>query len=154
MKNFKDTTSISTGDDCENAVIVGPKTYMSFPLNMRPLPGRINVVVASRPGFDPGNKDVTVVSSLNGALEILYKNPKVGKIFVCGGAELYNEAFVHPDLSVVYHTVMHTVPSSKCDTFVDLSLLQKRFGAAGLYYHGDIQEESGVKFSFDVWGVD
>src|SRR5262245_1248967 len=68
-------------------IIMGRHTYESIG---RPLPGRRNIVVSSRPDYAPAGVDV--VPSWRAALERVRGEPEV---FVIGGAVLYRHALPH-----------------------------------------------------------
>jgi dihydrofolate reductase len=86
MKHFKKAT---TG----HAVVMGRKTWESLPPRFRPLPDRTNIVV-SRTIAEVG--DYTQAFSF---AECLEQGPKAGidKLYVIGGARLYEEAMLHAD---------------------------------------------------------
>jgi len=77
-------------------IIMGRKTYESIG---RPLPGRRNIVVSSRPGFAPVG--VEVVPSWKAALACV---PDDDEVFVIGGATLYQKAL--PDVDRMYLTLV------------------------------------------------
>lgn len=97
MKFFRDVTSKSR-DGHVNAVIMGRNTWDSIPAKFRPLPGRLNVVL-SRNFENKTENGVFLSNSMDSALQVLqkpgflYENQKIDKIFVIGGAQVYN-AFV------------------------------------------------------------
>ena len=65
-------------------IIMGRRTWDSLG---KPLPGRENIVISRRPGFDaPG---ASVASSLEGAIALCAGESVV---FVIGGAEIYKQA--------------------------------------------------------------
>lgn len=69
-------------------VIMGRKTWESLP--RKPLSNRLNIVVSSKFQYDPDpiKNPHFVVNSLRGALELVAAE----KVFVIGGAKLYEEA--------------------------------------------------------------
>ena len=72
---------------------MGRATWESLPAAVRPLPGRHNVVLTRRPGWQaPGAE---VCGSLAAALD------RAGDVWVVGGASVYAEALPHADLVVV-----------------------------------------------------
>lgn len=78
LQRFKDLTM-------HYSVLMGRKTWESLPTAVRPLPGRVNVVVTRQVGWTaPG---AVVVHSVEEALEVL---KYVGRVFVIGGAELFS----------------------------------------------------------------
>jgi dihydrofolate reductase len=89
-------------------IIMGRKTYESIG---RPLPGRRNIVVSSRPDFSPPG--IEVVPSWETALERVRGEPEV---FVIGGAVLFRNAF--PDASRLYLTLVKGEVQG--DTFFEL----------------------------------
>jgi dihydrofolate reductase len=79
-----------------HAVIMGRRTWESLPPRFRPLPGRRNLVVTRRAGFDaPGAE---TVGSLDAALQRLAGEPRA---FVIGGAQLYAQALPRVDEMVL-----------------------------------------------------
>lgn len=67
-------------------VIMGRRTWESLPLRFRPLPGRRNLVLSRRPGYDAPGAEVVV--SLAEALHRVGDGPA----WVIGGAAPYAEA--------------------------------------------------------------
>eukprot|EP00672_Neobodo_designis_P021290 CAMPEP_0174842900 /NCGR_PEP_ID=MMETSP1114-20130205/10188_1 /TAXON_ID=312471 /ORGANISM="Neobodo designis, Strain CCAP 1951/1" /LENGTH=508 /DNA_ID=CAMNT_0016077111 /DNA_START=124 /DNA_END=1650 /DNA_ORIENTATION=+ len=103
MAHFKTVTTKASKDKV-NAVIMGVKTYTSIPAKFRPLPDRINIVLApdaARP-FTPEEDGVVVMAC--GLYECLERlgTPNHGlptspeRVFVIGGASLYNDALFSP----------------------------------------------------------
>jgi dihydrofolate reductase len=78
MAHFKELTF---GWPC----VMGRKTWESLPV--RPLPGRLNIVVSGT--MRETGPDVKVFSSLPAAIEHC---SAYSKIFICGGASIYREA--------------------------------------------------------------
>lgn len=69
-------------------VVMGRRTWQSFPDRFRPLPDRPNIVVTRDQGFEaPGAR---VVHSLDDALEEAAKLDD--EVWVIGGAEIYRQA--------------------------------------------------------------
>lgn len=78
-----------------DAVIMGRTSWDALPPAYRPLPGRRNIVLSRRAGFQaPGAE---VVSSLEEALDRVSDEPA----WICGGASVYAEALPVADLLVV-----------------------------------------------------
>lgn len=82
MEHFKETT-------IGNPVIMGRKTYQSFPETFRPLPGRTNIVL-TRSDFQPDDDTVKVAYSLEEAYSIADKLSE--KAFIIGGSTVYEQA--------------------------------------------------------------
>jgi dihydrofolate reductase len=84
LAHFKRTTLGSP-------VIMGRKTWDSLPLQFRPLPGRVNIVVTRQKEWNEnGSKPVNTLSE---ALLICEQiKPVVEQIWVIGGAQIYAAA--------------------------------------------------------------
>ena len=135
-----------------NAVLMGRKTYISIPAHLRPLKGRINVVITrqepdvlqremqtevkevARTRQETGKKQlageaetVHVASSLPSALQLLQESygDNLGGLFVIGGAEVYRSALEsrESDLKVVMTQVRREDNQAfDCDTFFPVDL--------------------------------
>ncbi|WP_298586232.1 dihydrofolate reductase [uncultured Kocuria sp.] len=83
-------------------VIMGRRTWESFPERFRPLPGRTNIVITSSPervarGSDPGA--VLTAASYAEAVRLARTSPGAERIWVIGGGEVYRQALAdaeHP----------------------------------------------------------
>ena len=132
MAYFRRITTTTTVSGARNAVIMGRKTWESIPDHVRPLPGRINVVLSRSPTLREGGavpKDVVCAHSLEAALEYLRQRQvkgdatdatnatgeAVASIFVIGGAAVYREALQSSCCRAVYMTRIHH--HYDCDTF-------------------------------------
>lgn len=79
-------------------VIMGRKTYESIPEKHRPLRGRINLVITSRPGHSPGYEDTNTTTKLRfltwkECLPVIQETKaevEGVKVFVIGGKQIYN----------------------------------------------------------------
>eukprot|EP01069_Polyplicarium_translucidae_P005958 Polyplicarium_translucidae@DN2882_c0_g1_i2.p1 len=87
LRHFSRTTRRAPSGR-RNAVVMGRRTFGS--LGSRPLPGRLNIVVSSKL---ESTADYVVAPSLSAAIALAGGHDDVDKIFVCGGASLYDEAF-------------------------------------------------------------
>lgn len=86
LAHFKATTSGAT-------VVMGRRTWESFPPKFRPLPGRTNVVITSQ--RDWSDDGAVVVHSLQDGLN------SDSDVWVIGGAGVYAEALPQADTIVV-----------------------------------------------------
>ncbi|MFQ5330394.1 MAG: dihydrofolate reductase [Thermodesulfobacteriota bacterium] len=68
-------------------VIMGRRTYESLPL--KPLPGRLNIVITGKSGFE--GEEVTTVPSLKDAITQYTSREK---LFLIGGEQVYREGLV------------------------------------------------------------
>lgn len=65
----------------------------------RPLPGRHTIIVTRNPHYTAPFDDATVVHSLEEAYAVAEKLGR--RIFVCGGASIYQEAMQHADELII-----------------------------------------------------
>ncbi|KLU09519.1 dihydrofolate reductase [Kocuria sp. SM24M-10] len=80
-------------------VIMGRRTWESFPERFRPLPGRTNIVITSAPErVVPGGGDGTVhtARSYPEAVALARSSPGAERIWVIGGGEVYRQALADP----------------------------------------------------------
>jgi dihydrofolate reductase len=68
-------------------VVMGRNTYFSLPEKVRPLPNRRNIVITRTP-----IPRIECYSSIEDFIESM-KNEKVWKVYLFGGASLYNQFF-------------------------------------------------------------
>lgn len=114
LKYFSKITKTVDTPGLQNAVIMGRRTWESIPAKFKPLSGRINVVLSSNEELDLPD-GVLHFDSLDAALTALSTSDKVDQVFVIGGAKLYAEAILHPELERIYLTRIESV--FNCDTF-------------------------------------
>lgn len=84
-----------------NPVIMGRRTWESFPPKFRPLPARPNIVVTSHPETVASDQNnVWTAASYAEALDLaqlLLKQPD-GDIWAIGGTRIWADALAHPEL--------------------------------------------------------
>jgi dihydrofolate reductase/thymidylate synthase len=125
-----------------NAVIMGRRTWESIPTRVRPLPGRLNVVVSRSRALDAAG--ASVAASLDEALALAHGEPRVDRVFVIGGGELYREALRHPACGDVHLTRVEGTHA--CDTvFPELG------EAFALASRSERHEDGGVGYAFERW---
>jgi dihydrofolate reductase len=112
MRRFKELTE-------GHVVIMGRKTFESFPPKYRPLPNRINIIISRNKNYvpEPTNDQTFVCNSLGDAIILGTEKAKSQKLFIIGGGEIYKQAF--DSLSVLIDTVYATVVKGEFegDTF-------------------------------------
>jgi dihydrofolate reductase/thymidylate synthase len=114
LKYFHRITRTTEDPGLENAVIMGHRTWESLPSKARPLAGRINCVISTSSELDLPD-GVLQFDSLDEALTALATSDRVEQVFVIGGATLYAEAILHPDLERIYLTRIEA--DYECDVF-------------------------------------
>lgn len=95
---FQDVTSRTSDPRKRNATIMGRKSWEATPLEFRPLPDRLNVVLtrSNCHSIPTDDDNVMVCGSMESALELLAKPPysfSIEKVFFIGGGELLRFAF-------------------------------------------------------------
>lgn len=88
-------------------VIMGRKTWESLPERFRPLPNRHNIVITTQEEYVADG--AVVVHSMEDAILL-----GDGRIFVIGGAQIYNEALPYAD---VIHLTIVDVDVPDADVF-------------------------------------
>ncbi len=88
MRYFKEITM-------GHPVIMGRATWESLPLQFRPLPGRLNIILSHHPHFQVA--DAMVCNNLARAINVCNDSAPAKEIFIIGGAKVYKEAFLLVD---------------------------------------------------------
>ena len=95
LKFFRYVTTERTDSSKQNAIILGRKTFETFP---KPLPNRLNIVVSSNPALaNTNHSNVARVDSFDNALKCANDDPTVENTFIIGGVSIY-EAAMKSDL--------------------------------------------------------
>ncbi|KKY23328.1 putative dihydrofolate reductase [Diplodia seriata] len=153
-------TTTATSTIRRNAVVMGRKTWESIPPRFRPLRDRVNVVVSRDParipgipptpptaidapaageGSDPAAAPIAA-SSLPDALEklgLLQKRGALGRVFVIGGAQLYEAALKLDEAESVLLTRVWR--EYECDTVFPVDVV----GSEGKGGSGWVRRENG-----------
>ncbi|KAH7408632.1 dihydrofolate reductase-like domain-containing protein [Phaeosphaeria sp. MPI-PUGE-AT-0046c] len=163
------TKRVPTSSSKINAVLMGRKTWDSIPPKFRPLKDRLNIVItrdtaafeksleSSKSGAGGGVEGPLIASGIVDALTQLEKKEQsVERIYVIGGASIYQTALELPQTKRVLLTKIHK--EYDCDTFfpVDLeaSTVWRRAGRSevedftGESVSEEGVEEQGVRFEF------
>lgn len=141
LKHFAEIT-INRQSAIPNVVIMGRKTWESLPNKFQPLKNRQNVVISHQQLTLP--KGVLGYSSLAAALTDLEKRTDLHKVYIIGGASIYQQAINHPACNKIYLTEIQS--SFNCDTF--FPEIPKTFKKVA---QSKIQEENGIKFRFQIY---
>ena len=116
LKRFKELTM---GSGC-NAVVMGRETWMSLPVEARPLKGRTNVILSSQ-GVDLEvhgeccDERSIFVAPDKKALMDLALSQSWNTVWIIGGESLYKQFMMCPSVSEIYVTEVDTEES--CDRF-------------------------------------
>ncbi len=89
-------------------VVMGRRTWDSFPEKFRPLPLRTNIVVTRQQGWaaTPEASGAVVLDSLEEALVEAQFSPGGNEVWVIGGGQVFEQAIEHCNVAVV--TVINT----------------------------------------------
>lgn len=160
---FRDLTSRAK-DGHINAVIMGRKTWDSIPQKFRPLPGRVNVILSR--SFNNCERDgAFFYNSVDSALDLLsdasfaHENKKVDKIFVIGGAQIYNSIIDDPKVERLLITeLQHAKEPPELDTFLswDLSKWEPKAHDvlekfAGFGIEQGVLSEGDYNYRYTLW---
>jgi len=116
LKHFKDITTADYIVGCKNVVIMGRKTWESLPVNVRPLPGRINAVLSTDVAYSLP-EGVMRFGGLHDAIEYFCNTCErnFGEVFVIGGASVYAQAINDRRCLKIYQTKIDK--EFGCDSF-------------------------------------
>uniref|UniRef100_A0A7N2MZ09 Bifunctional dihydrofolate reductase-thymidylate synthase n=1 Tax=Quercus lobata TaxID=97700 RepID=A0A7N2MZ09_QUELO len=149
LKFFEEITVKTSDPGKKNAVLMGRKTWESIPVEKRPLPGRLNVVLTRSGSFDIATaENVLICGSVASALELLAAAPyclSIEKVFVIGGGEILRETINAPGCDAIHISEIET--SIECDRFmpaIDYSVFQPWFSSFPVV-------ENNIRHSFTTY---
>jgi dihydrofolate reductase len=145
MKHFKDITTTAP-HGFKNVVIMGKNTWLSLPNEYKPLQNRINIIVSST--LHEHKNNIEIKDNLDEAINYAMSLDKIFKVFVIGGARLYNEIMKHPLCTTAYVTHIMTGEDTMnidCDTFIDLDTFNNIFT---LTKEGIVNRKDHLYFTF------
>lgn len=134
MKFFANTTKGHT-------VIMGRKTYESIPDKYRPLKNRTNVVISTTKDYN--HEGAVTATNFYDALGVAEDN-KAEKVFIIGGASVYERALKVADKMVLTH-VNKVFPNA--DTYFPKSWQNGWRGSLKFYTEGGDEDEYGFEIS-------
>ena len=137
-------TRLTTG----HPVIMGRKTWESFPDKFRPLPGRTNIVITRQEnwGTTPGAEGAIAVKSLDDALLESQFAPGNEMVWIIGGGNIYAQSMDLANLAVI--TTIDT--TSEGDTFAPELGYDWNMGAS-LPADGWQTAGNGTRYRINVW---
>jgi dihydrofolate reductase len=129
-------------------VIMGRKTWESFPDKYRPLPGRTNIVITRQEGWGdtPGAGGAIAVRSLDDALLESQFAPGHETVWIIGGGDIFTQSLDLADVAVV--TTIDTAEEG--DTFAP-ELGYDWTAGASLPSDGWLTAENGTRYRITVW---
>lgn len=133
MKRFR---AMTTG----NVLVMGRKTLESFP-NQKPLPNRVNIVLTANRAYEA--EGVVLCHDLAELPQIL-KEYEGKQVFVAGGGSVYAQLLPQCEkayVTKIYHAYPADTTFPNLDENPEWELTEK----------GEVQEEKGIKFSFDIY---
>lgn len=163
---FRDVTS-ACPEGSTNAVIMGRRTWESIPKKFRPLPNRINVIL-SRSFTNNSENGVYYYNSMESILDAFHKTnyvlleKKINKIFIIGGAQVYN-AFINDDrvdslllTNVSYVGDHNKKPEMDCFLNWDLSKWSRRDTSelkknVGIEFTEGLIKEGDYEYEYTLW---
>lgn len=150
MKYFQRITSQVQNEDLKNAVVMGRKTWQSFPKKFKFLPNRINFVLSKTLSDVP--PEIIVKPSLTAVMEAI-SGPefinKIENVFIIGGYSVYKEAIESGFCDRIYLT--HVMKEFDCDTFFpefDDSMFKR---VSDPDVPEEIQEENGIQYEYRLY---
>lgn len=115
LKHFKEITTSTKSPEKKNVVIMGRVTWESLPVQYKPLPNRINVILSRNNSLNLPN-GVLRAESLDEVQGILNKNIiNYENIFIIGGGQIFQESLKSPYCNKLYIT--HIKDDYHCDTY-------------------------------------
>jgi dihydrofolate reductase len=129
-------------------VIMGRKTWESFPDKYRPLPGRTNIVITRQPDWagTPAAEGAVVVKSLDDALLESQFAPGHEMVWIVGGGQIFAQSMDLADVAVV--TTIDT--SAEGDTFAP-ELGYEWTAGASLPAGGWLTADNGTRYRINLW---
>jgi dihydrofolate reductase len=141
LKHFSRLTS-------GHPVIMGRKTWDSFPDRFRPLPGRTNLVITRQEdwGGTPQADGAVAVKSLDDALLESQFAPGHEMVWIIGGGETFAQSMDLADVAVI--TTIDT--TAEGDTFAP-ELGYDWTAGASLPADGWLTAENGTRYRITLW---
>jgi dihydrofolate reductase len=129
-------------------VIMGRKTWESFPDKYRPLPGRTNIVITRQSGWGdrPEADGAVAVGSLDEALLESQFAPGPEMVWIIGGGDIFTQSLDLADLAVV--TTIDA--AAEGDTFAP-ELGYEWTAKASLPADGWLTAANGTRYRITLW---
>lgn len=143
MRRFKEITTHAPAG-MMNAVIMGRKTWESLPQQNRPLQNRFNVVLTSRASkkHNVTEDNTAFCPSYDAIVHLLQSMPKIHKIFVIGGATVFEKVITQSTplrCTKAYVTQLHG--DYDCDVFFPIDDFMYHFVPSTALMHNATNKE-------------
>lgn len=156
MKYFAKLTTGNPDQSGRNVVLMGRNTWESIPSRFRPLKNRINVVLSRNwtsstvnQSNEPNLPDY-VYGSMKEALDHLNQRKDVNRVFVIGGASVYQEALNSDLVHRVYLTRLQH--EFECDVFFPLLEVPEKYKTVSCdQITEEEQIENGIRYRYYVY---
>ncbi|CAL1198780.1 unnamed protein product [Candida parapsilosis] len=159
MAYFKRVTTRTVDPSLRNAVIMGRKTWDSIPTKFRPLPNRLNVVLSRSFDNKVIDENILHASSVEDSLKLV-REENIERVYVIGGAEIYNE-FIKSGLvdNVLLTEIEHSEQEEiAMDTFLkfDVNQWTKSSKSELIQFTGeeaidDDNQENKFVYNYTLW---
>lgn len=129
-------------------VVMGRKTWESFPERYRPLPERTNIVITRQPGWasTPAAAGAVVVPSIEEALVEAQLSPGGNEVWVLGGGQIFGQVLGETNVAVV------TVINSDVDGDTVAPALGPEWSFRGATpLEGWHTSANGTEYRFTLW---
>lgn len=114
---FEDNSITTPSEMDTNIIIMGRKTWESLPPKLKPMDGRFNVIVTSKPeelqSHPAYGQKLLAVQTFTKAIEVGLSRP--GRTFVLGGSSIYEAALHDPQCEAIFITRLYQHPSLPCN---------------------------------------
>ena len=143
-EDLRHFSSLTSG----HPVIMGRKTWESFPDKFRPLPGRTNLVITRKEGWGgtPAAEGALAVKSLDEALLESQFAPGHEMVWIIGGGEIFAQSMDLADVAVI--TTIDT--TAEGDTYAP-DLGYDWTAGASLPADGWLTAENGTRYRITLW---
>lgn len=143
-EDLRHFTRLTTG----HPVIMGRKTWESFPAKYRPLPNRTNIVITRQEGWadTPAADGAVAAPSLNDALLESQFAPGQELVWIIGGGNIYAQSLDVADFAVI--TTIDT--TAEGDTFAP-ELGYDWTAGASMPTEGWLTAANGTRYRITLW---
>lgn len=143
-EDLKHFAKLTTG----HPVIMGRKTWLSFPEKYRPLPGRTNIVITRQADWGQTSEaeGAVAVGSLDDALLESQFSPGGQKVWIIGGGEIFRQSMDLANIAIV--TIIDS--ESDGDTLAPELGEDWKFGTM-VPPEGWMTAANGTRYRFTMW---